>query len=113
MKQLNEIIRIQQLAGINEITVNNPIKAKYKLTSLAKKYLTYLPERYNDIEDETGNDIIPNNLSYIKEINFKGNDYFNYNDAYDSWQDMIYYQSSQEYESSIQDIINKTKLILK
>jgi hypothetical protein len=25
MKQLNEVVRMQQLAGINEIKVNNPI----------------------------------------------------------------------------------------
>ncbi len=26
MKQLNEVARMQQLAGINEIEVNNPVK---------------------------------------------------------------------------------------
>ena len=30
MKQLNEVARMQQLAGINEITINNPFKPKLK-----------------------------------------------------------------------------------
>ena len=87
----------------------------YRLTPLAKKYISYLPNKYDDITNETGNDIIANNLSYIKAALSSNSDLLDYKDAYEKWGDMLD-NNIEEYEELVNDIFDESvelKLITK
>jgi hypothetical protein len=52
MKQLNEVARMQQLVGINEIKIKNPLSAQTKKISKLYNQIGLAIERLNDEGDE-------------------------------------------------------------
>jgi hypothetical protein len=91
------------LEGLNEIEVSFMDSDRYYLTPLAEAYLSYLPNKYDDISMETGDEDIANFLSYIKTVlDSTGKDYVSYNSAYEVWHDMLYYDyDTQEYKEAV------------
>ena len=96
------------LEGLNEIEVGIG-GDRYYLTPLAKKYLPYSYDRYDDIADETGDEDIPNFISYISTALEEGNnDYIEYDNAYKAWHDMLFDDyDTQEYKDSVNNVFDE------
>ena len=97
------------LEGLNEIEVSFGDIDRYYLTPLAEAYLSYLPDRYDDISRETGDEDIANFLSYIKVVlDSTGKNYVSYNFAYEVWHNMIYEDyGTPEYKETVDEIFNE------
>jgi hypothetical protein len=92
-----------ELEGLNEIEVSFGDIDRYYLTPLAEAYLSYLPDRYDDISRETGDEDIANFLSYIKVVlDLTGKNYVSYNSAYEVWHDMLFEDyDTPEYKEAV------------
>ena len=86
MQQLNEVARMQQLAGITEIKINNPIKPELSLELLINidKLIGYdlWSENEKNIIDNIMGDYIDDNLVQTISSEINGDEIFNHYPRY-------------------------------
>jgi hypothetical protein len=102
---LKQYLSENRLLGEIEVGMGHEI---YFLTPLAKKYIPFDDERYNNIGEETGNYDIPYCLWYIDRAlgPNKQDNYMTKDSAFKAWEDTVDDVTPQQYDEFIQTMIN-------